>query len=179
MKNKLKTLEALLREWKDPLQAPIHLNEKIFQALEQREAMTWGQTFRRNLRMHRFASILVLAIFIVGASGAGVTYAANEADPGEWLYPLKLHVSEPLMTQLTFGKLSKAELATQLAERRYQEIQILEQREELPPHLRENMRENWQLHRENAERFMQDFERNRDFERTRLLRERIQSMEGF
>ncbi|MEK7494090.1 MAG: DUF5667 domain-containing protein [Patescibacteria group bacterium] len=76
----------------------------------------------------RAAHALALAVIIaLTASGSGVSFAAQNAIPGETLYPVKL-ATERARIAVTPGKKTKAELHLGFASRRLNEIeQLIEQ----------------------------------------------------
>ncbi len=65
--------------------------------------------------------ILLLALVL----GGGTSYAAENALPGETLYPVKVYVNEEVRDFLAVSDKSNAEIATWLAERRLKEVEEL------------------------------------------------------
>lgn len=80
-----------------------------------------GQSMRAT---HALALAVIIALT---ASGSGVSFAAQNAIPGETLYPVKL-ATERARIAVTPGKKTKAELHLDFASRRLNEIeQLIEQ----------------------------------------------------
>lgn len=67
-----------------------------------------------------FASFAVLLL-----AGAGVSYAAEGALPGDILYPAKINVNEQVLGALSFSKETKVKWATKRVERRLEEAEKL------------------------------------------------------
>jgi len=68
--------------------------------------------------------VYVTALVLVFA-GAGVSYAASAALPGDSFYKIKIAVIEPLQESLTFSKEGKAAQEARFAERRLSEVASL------------------------------------------------------
>lgn len=74
----------------------------------------------------QFVSTRVLApLAVVFLIGSGTTYAAEGALPGDTLYPVKIYVNEEVAQVLSRTSRAKAEVHTELAERRLTEAQEL------------------------------------------------------
>ena len=87
----------------------------------------WHTGDALRLIMH-FLKPMPIALLIFLLLGGGVSYAAENALPGDILYPVKVQVNEPVRELLTIDKKDKAGLATQLVERRLQEAEALSAR---------------------------------------------------
>lgn len=75
-------------------------------------------------RMRASHALAVVVIITVVASGSGVSFAAQNAVPGETLYKVKLATEQARIT-ITPGKKAKAELHLGFASRRLHEIEQL------------------------------------------------------
>ncbi|TSC77034.1 MAG: hypothetical protein G01um101431_217 [Parcubacteria group bacterium Gr01-1014_31] len=93
-------------------------NEQLFQRVRVRDAAPDLFAF---LRRPSFA-VISLGILL---AGGGVSYAAEDALPGGFLYPIKVAVTEPLRATLTFSAEQRAVLAAKLADRRLREAERL------------------------------------------------------
>lgn len=71
---------------------------------------------------------LLAAALVVGG---GTAYAAQGALPGDLLYPIKIHITEPVEVALAQNSEAKAKVEARLAERRVEEAQSLAARGEL------------------------------------------------
>lgn len=80
----------------------------------------------------------VLAILLVSGSA---TYAAETALPGDFLYPIKIHVNERVVGALKSDGLAKAEWESEKAERRFQEAELLATMGRLNPKAREEIQQ--------------------------------------
>ena len=68
----------------------------------------------------------VLAVALLFLIGSGITTVAAEgALPGDTLYPVKIHISEPVRLALAGSVEAKAELETELAQRRMDEARAV------------------------------------------------------
>lgn len=76
--------------------------------------------YRSNMRL--VPAMLALLVIVVGA---GTVSAAERALPTEFLYPVKIHVTEPVRRQLARTPEAKAELDATLAIRRLDEARRL------------------------------------------------------
>lgn len=79
----------------------------------------------------RLAGVAFAVLLLVGASGGGIVFAAEQALPGEILYAVKLHVNETLHAGLQFTAEEKARWAVRRLERRMEELKRLEARGEV------------------------------------------------
>lgn len=78
----------------------------------------------RTLRMHPvFASAFVLLLLVTSTGGAA--YAAEGALPGDILYPVKVEVTEPVVTALTRGDRAQVAWQFAIAKRRLSEAAAL------------------------------------------------------
>lgn len=88
-------------------------------------ALSSRSAFMRIAWSMRTAPALALAIIItLIGSGSGISFAAQNAIPGETLYPVKLATERARMT-FTPNKKAKAELHLQFASRRLHEVERL------------------------------------------------------
>jgi len=79
-------------------------------------------TFAWFFTLRPVAAALVLALFV---SSAGISYAAEGALPGDFLYPVKIHLNEPVRGALAVSTSAKAEWAANVAGTRVQEAATL------------------------------------------------------
>lgn len=73
----------------------------------------------------RFAPALAAFLVLILGTGAGVSLAAEYALPGDTLYPVKIHVTEPLRMSLRFTALARATYEAEIIERRLLEAEQL------------------------------------------------------
>ena len=124
MTKKKFNLEQALKGWEPDIQVPARLNAKILDYVEEKQIGFW-QRFAQYFQLHRFATVAVIALLLVGVGSAGVSYAATSTNPGDALYPVKIYLNEPIRTRFQFSEKSKAEWALNLAERRINEAYSL------------------------------------------------------
>lgn len=86
---------------------------------------------------------LILAMML---AGTGVTYAAEDAVPGDTLYPVKVHVNENIGNAFAFSEERKAKWEARLAERRLEEAEKLAAKGELDPEVRQRLEERFTYH---------------------------------
>lgn len=94
-----------------------------------------------NIRLphtRKTIAVSVLALVFVGSSTTAV-YAAENALPGQYLYPVKVSVSEPLRGAITWGAADRAEWDRKVIERRLSEATRLAAEGKLAPELRESL----------------------------------------
>ena len=68
---------------------------------------------------------LAAALVLVLVGGTGISYAAENALPGDSLYSVKTYVNEPVRVALATNAEAKAEVQIELAERRIDEAATL------------------------------------------------------
>ena len=73
----------------------------------------------------RTMPIVAIIAALVLSAGGGAALAAEAALPGDFLYPLKVHVNEEVMAKFNLSAEAKAAFETDLAERRLTEAQRL------------------------------------------------------
>lgn len=74
--------------------------------------------FVRFLSLRSLASLSVIGVIVAGST---VSYAAESALPGDFLYPIKVNITEPIRGSLTFSARSQADWHVTLAGRRLEE----------------------------------------------------------
>lgn len=89
---------------------------------------------------------LAFALVILLIGGAGATYAAEAALPGDTFYPLKLHILEPLQERLVRSPAKRKILQTQRVERRLKEAHSLANKGMLTSKHRMMLEQNIVLH---------------------------------
>ena len=78
---------------------------------------------RKNaFRNHKTLPILITLGLLMGGS---VSFAAEDATPGDVLYPVKVHVNEPMRGAIALTSESKAQWELRLVERRLEEVEKL------------------------------------------------------
>lgn len=96
--------------------------------------------FFMTLTFQRVSAFLALFAVALG-SVSGVTLAAEDTVPGDSMYAIKVHVSEPLSTLAALTPSAKAAVATTHAERRLMEAEILAARGSLDIAVAEDLSE--------------------------------------
>lgn len=81
---------------------------------------------KANPPLLKFATVIVISGLILG--GGRAVYASRLSLPGEALYPIKL-ITEDLQKMVIFDQSKKAEFEIRLAEKRADEIKLLEEKE--------------------------------------------------
>lgn len=92
--------------------------EHILDVIGLRSHSWWVRSFKG-------LTSLVASLLIVTIVGSGIGYAAEGAMPGEMLYPIKIHISEPLQAQLLMSPEKQAMFEAELTERRLSETKML------------------------------------------------------
>jgi len=83
-----------------------------------------------TVRFTRLSSVLG-SLLVLSMIGGGASYAAESAVPGDILYPLKIHVTEPLMMRMARTEGERARIDALRAERRLFEAERLAARGEM------------------------------------------------
>jgi hypothetical protein len=78
-------------------------------------------SFARGHRFQMTAAVLALVLVI----GVGTSYAAQTTVPGDLLYPIKIHVTEPIQGALATSASAQADWNAQVAARRLGEAETL------------------------------------------------------
>lgn len=110
------------------------------------------------LSAYAFSRKSVAALLIAGIlfSGAGVSFAAENALPGDVLYPIKVDVTEPLVASFSVSPESKALWNAERAERRLEEAAKLASDDNLTDEVKEELEQRFEAH---AEKVVVDIER--------------------
>lgn len=88
--------------------------------------------------------ILLILALILG--GGGVSFAAENALPGDVLYPVKVKVNEEVVAALAFSPEAKVNWEARRLERRLEEAEHLAEKGELKAEVRERIEENFERH---------------------------------
>src|SRR3989344_1286492 len=89
------------------------------------KAVTKGSAVHTYSFPLRTMPIVAIIAALVLSAGGGAALAAEAALPGDFLYPLKVHVNEEVMAKFNLSAEAKAAFETDLAERRITEVQQL------------------------------------------------------
>ncbi|MEY4723587.1 MAG: hypothetical protein RLZZ324_1100 [Candidatus Parcubacteria bacterium] len=104
----------------------------------------------RALTVRARTSVAAALAIGLTLSAAGVSYAAEDALPGDALYPVKTQVNERVQATLTLSGPSKAALETKLAERRLGEAETLAARGTLTASVRTELEAGFKKHADDA-----------------------------
>lgn len=132
--------------------------------------------------LKRFVA-LFSAVLIVFSTGGGVlAYAAEDALPGEALYPIKVSLSEPAIALFHRTPQAKARWAEKKLERRLREAEKLALRASVDPEIEETITVSMEHAEQEVERNSLSFgeeERREEFaERLRQMKERQRNVVG-
>lgn len=97
-----------------------------------------------TLGSRAYTGLAAMMLLIVGAGGT--TYAAEKTLPGDVLYTVKTHVSEPIQTALIPSTKGQATWHAVLAERRLEEAATLASKNKLSESTQEELAANLSLH---------------------------------
>ena len=101
----------------------------------------WFFTFRP------LTATLVLVLF---AASGGISYAAENALPGDILYPIKTQINEPVQGALALSASAKAEWATSVAGERVKEAATLAATGRLNPATQQELQADFEAHAQQA-----------------------------
>jgi len=91
---------------------------------------------------------MAAALVLVLVFGSGVSYAAENALPGDALYPVKTYINEPAKVALATNAEAKAEVQIELAERRIEEAAFLAAEGRLDEETEDNLAVAFESHAE-------------------------------
>lgn len=86
----------------------------------------WHLLFARKL------TAATAAVAILVSVGSGAAYAAEDTVPGDLLYPMKIHVTEPLRERMYFDPQARAKWNEHRIDRRLNEAEILMRKHDAP-----------------------------------------------
>lgn len=107
----------------------------------------------------------LLAILIaLSLTGGGVSAAAENALPGDILYPVKVKANEEIRALIALSKESKAEWEVRRTERRLEEAEKLAAQGEINAEARAQIEENFKIHAERVNARIAEFKEDSDEE---------------
>lgn len=89
-------------------------------------AHTWASLIKTSFTTplsYRYLMTIVLLLALL--AGGGTSLAAEQALPGDALYPVKVDIMEPLRATVAFSSAAKAKWEARVAERRLEEGEVL------------------------------------------------------
>lgn len=95
------------------------------------------RTLRKTMPLTLIAGLLM---------GAGVSYAAEGSLPGDSLYPIKIHVNEGVRSSLARTDSEKAQIEAELATRRLEETELLNQEGRLSTSTKDSLKASFNEH---------------------------------
>lgn len=104
---------------------------------------------KKEWRFHPFIRLFsgtMAAMLIFAVCGAGMSYAAESALPGDTLYTIKVSFTEPLLMQFNRSTEAKARAAARLVSRRLEEAERLAEKSILTPEYAAIVEEHLVLH---------------------------------
>ena len=110
-------------------------------------------------QLQTMAIVLLIALFV----GGGVSVAAQNALPGDALFPVKVVVNEGVRSFLTFSDEAKARLQAELAARRLDEAEKLAVEGRFDAEVREKIEANFSRHAERVRERIEEFKAREDF----------------
>lgn len=105
-----------------------------------------------------------VALLLIFVLGGGMSVAAEDALPGNFLYPIKVKVNEKISGVFVVGSLNKAERESQLIDRRLEEVKILSKSGELSEENIKIVEDQIRIHAENSKGHIVALEAEKDFE---------------
>ncbi len=117
----------------------------------------------------------VIAVIMALMLGTGTTFAAENALPGEVLYPVKIHVNEEIREALAMRAEQKAEWELERAHRRAQEALKAQEQGKLDEALRKRMIERMREHEANSAALTEEVETKGNLQAAAHLRERMEA----
>ena len=140
------TQENPVRIWNDA-RLNIKRQKSSFNILE-------ALSLRPILLVKNMAIGLIIALLFSG----GISFAAENALPGDILYPVKIGINEEVRSALTFDSEAKAHWSSRVVERRLEEAEELIAQGGLSADAREKIETNFEKHAENVREIVAQFE---------------------
>jgi len=116
--------------------------------------------------------LALLAIFVLTG---GISFAAEGALPGNFLYPIKVKINEKISSALTIGSLNKAERESKLIDKRLKEFKILSKNGELSNEKIKIVEDQISIHTENSKGHIKALEEKKDFEGALSVQTKLKS----
>lgn len=104
------------------------------------------KNYARGFSFALFLRPIAAALILFVATGSGISYAAEDALPGDMLYPVKTSVTEPLRLALASDAEEKASVQIALAERRIAEAAELAAENKLDEPMQEKLATAFEAH---------------------------------
>lgn len=147
----MESVQGIRLSEKEKTQGRAHLREFMTMTPMKRveSAKTNKQPFfsvAHNFLIKKKAMPVFGLVIVMTLAGTGVTYAAEDAAPGDVLYPVKVHVNENVGSAFAFSEERKAKWEARLAERRLEEAEKLAAKGELDQEMRERLEEKFTKH---------------------------------
>lgn len=140
------------------------LLEKVFDQLPQKPIISpWMSPFV-TFKSH----IATFVVFVLVATSSSIALAAENALPGDLLYPIKISVTEPARGIIKISPEEKIEWEIEKAVRRIEEVSILVTEERLDEKKQEKAEELFEKHTENFKiRSEREIEKHKIEEKTK------------
>ncbi|MFZ2832126.1 MAG: hypothetical protein WAZ40_03150 [Minisyncoccia bacterium] len=113
----------------------------------------------RNLRNKKGVSILVIGGLLMSGS---VSFAAEGAVPGDVLFPIKVHVNEPVLGAVAVTPKARADWQVRLVERRLEEVEKISVMPDVSPEVRQVAEQNLASYTEEVEAKISKFDNDDD-----------------
>jgi hypothetical protein len=105
----------------------------------------------------KFACVLA-SIIIAVLVGGSITYASENSLPGDLFYPIKTKIVEPIETVLAATPKAKAEVETELADKRLKEAETLDRVGKLTPEIKKELSDKFDSHVSNFYKIKKNIE---------------------
>ena len=102
-----------------------------------------SKTIWSFFKTHRSFAYVLGSVLTFVVAGGGLAYAAESSVPGDLLYPVKIHVTEPIRDVLAVTPAEKASWDATKAVRRLNEAEILANRNKLTPQYQNELEQNF------------------------------------
>ncbi len=116
-----------------------------------------------------------VALLLVFILGGGVSFAAEGALPGNFLYPIKVEINEKVAGIFTIGNLKKAERESELIDKRLQEVKILASQGELSDEKIKIVEDQISTHAKNSKNHIVALEDEKNFEGALQVQAKLES----
>lgn len=123
-----------------------------------------SRSVKSPFSINDFRNKKTLSAFVIGGLllGSTVSFASESTVPGDVLYPVKIHINEPVLGAIAVTPQAKADWGVRKAERRLEEVEKLAEEPEVTPQVRELAEANFNVSTNQVQEHIANFENDDD-----------------
>ncbi len=164
MRNNLKEFKKLAREVRLSADEKSAMRGELLRHMEMHPVVKKKATVSPFFSMKSFRKNRMLPVFVTLGlvMGGSVSFAAENTLPGDFLYPVKVHLNEPVRGAIYVSPEAKAGWDVRLVERRLKEIEKIESKEGVSLKVKEAAQVNFEVYTERVNKHISKFEERGD-----------------